>query len=71
MTPDSLNDDPRTLSMGQAKARLEQILLDVVASHVPWTITRDGEPVAVILATEDYADLKGELAALARDLEIT
>ncbi len=47
-----------------ARKQWREILDDVVSGSSDVTITRYGEPVAVLIPAEDYADLAGELEEL-------
>jgi antitoxin YefM len=46
-----------TQSLASVKAHFSQVIDDVVGTHERVTVTRNGSPVAVILAVEDYESL--------------
>ncbi len=47
-----------------AQARLEEMIGEAITTDHPVTLTRDGEPVAVLLAVEHYESLVETLAVL-------
>jgi len=46
-----------TQSLATVKANLSRVIDEVAGTHQRVTITRNGSPVAVILAVEDYESL--------------
>ena len=46
-----------TRSLAAVKAHFSQVIDDVASTHERVTVTRNGSPVAVILAAEDYESL--------------
>jgi antitoxin YefM len=46
-----------TQSLATVKARFSQVIDEVAGTHERVTVTRNGSPVAVILAVEDYESL--------------
>ena len=54
----------KQVTSGEARKQWREILDDVVSGSSDVTITRYGEPVAVLIPAEDYADLAGELEEL-------
>ncbi|MBI3823350.1 MAG: type II toxin-antitoxin system Phd/YefM family antitoxin [Planctomycetes bacterium] len=56
----------KTASIAQVKARLDSYLKDRDAT--PMVVTRNGKPVAVLLAVNDDGDVKGLLASKPRKL---
>jgi antitoxin YefM len=53
-----------TISLVDAKARLSAVLDDVESTHERYTITRNGKPVAVIIAVDDMEGLMETLDIL-------
>lgn len=51
-------------SLAMVKAHFSQVIDDVAGTHERVTVTRNGSPVAVILAVEDYESLMETLAIL-------
>lgn len=51
-------------SLAAVKAHFSQVIDDVAGTHERVTITKNGSPVAVILAVEDYESLMETLAIL-------
>ena len=47
----------RTVALSEAKARLSEIMKEVVESRDTVTITRGGTPAGVLLSTEEYESL--------------
>jgi prevent-host-death family protein len=54
----------KQVTSGDARKQWREILDDVVSGGSDVTITRYGEPVAVLIPAEDYEDLAGELEEL-------
>ena len=50
--------------LARVKAHLSALLEDVVRTHEQYTVTRNGQPVAVILAADDYESLMETIALL-------
>jgi prevent-host-death family protein len=46
-----------TQSLAAAKAHFSQVIDEVTGTHERVTVTKNGSPVAVILAVEDYESL--------------
>ncbi|GAB3345313.1 type II toxin-antitoxin system Phd/YefM family antitoxin [Modestobacter lapidis] len=53
-----------TLSLAAVKARFSQVIDDVAGTHERVTVTKNGSPVAVILAVDDYESLMETLGIL-------
>lgn len=53
-----------TISLVDAKARLSAVLDDVESTHERYTITRNGKPVAVVIAVDDMEGLMETLDIL-------
>lgn len=53
-----------TQSLASVKARFSQVIDEVAGTHERVTVTRNGSPVAVILAVEDYESLVETLEIL-------
>jgi antitoxin YefM len=53
-----------TQSLASVKAHFSQVIDDVVGTHERVTVTKNGSPVAVILAVEDYESLMETLEIL-------
>lgn len=51
-------------SLAAVKAHLSQVIDEVAGTHERVTVTRNGSPVAVILAVEDYESLMETLEIL-------
>ena len=58
----------RTEPLASVKARLSAVVDEVARTHEQYTVTRNGAPVAVILAADDFEALM-ETLALLRDRE--
>ena len=50
--------------LASVKAHLSALLDEVARTHEQYTVTRNGQPVAVILAAEDYESLMETIALL-------
>jgi len=53
-----------TIPLTEAREKLSEIIDDVVAGGSPWTLTRHGRPVAVLLGHDDYEALVETLNVL-------
>ncbi len=53
-----------TQSLATVKAHFSQVIDDVAGTHERVTVTKNGSPVAVILAVEDYESLMETLEIL-------
>jgi prevent-host-death family protein len=53
-----------TQSLAVVKAHFSQVIDEVAGTHERVTVTRNGSPVAVILAVEDYESLMETLEVL-------
>jgi antitoxin YefM len=53
-----------TQSLAAVKAHFSQVIDDVAGTHERVTVTKNGSPVAVILAVEDYESLMETLEIL-------
>ncbi len=53
-----------TQSLAAVKAHFSQVIDEVAGTHERVTVTRNGSPVAVILAVEDYESLMETLEIL-------
>jgi prevent-host-death family protein len=54
----------KTAPLAAVKAHLSALVDEVVRTHEQVTITRNGEPVAIVLALEDYESLLETLSLL-------
>jgi prevent-host-death family protein len=54
----------RTQSLAAVKAHFSQVIEEVAGTHERVTVTKNGSPVAVILAVEDYESLMETLEIL-------
>jgi prevent-host-death family protein len=54
----------KTAPLADVKAHLSALVDEVVRTHEQVTITRNGQPVAVVLSLEDYESLVETLALL-------
>jgi antitoxin YefM len=54
----------KTAPLADVKAHLSALVDEVVRTHEQVTITRNGEPVAIVLALEDYESLLETLSLL-------
>jgi antitoxin YefM len=50
--------------LASVKAQLSALLDEVARTHEQYTVTRNGQPVAVILAADDYESLMETIALL-------
>jgi antitoxin YefM len=50
--------------LASVKAHLSALLDEVARTHEQYTVTRNGQPVAVILAADDYESLMETIALL-------
>ena len=50
--------------LASVKAHLSALLDEVARTHEQYTVTRNGQPVAVILAADDYESLTETIALL-------
>ena len=50
--------------LASVKAHLSALLDEVARTHQQYTVTRNGQPVAVILAADDYESLMETIALL-------
>ncbi|MCZ2860781.1 type II toxin-antitoxin system Phd/YefM family antitoxin [Blastococcus sp. VKM Ac-2987] len=53
-----------TQSLAAVKAHFSQVIDDVAGTHERVTVTKNGSPVAVILALEDYESMMETLEVL-------
>jgi antitoxin YefM len=53
-----------TQSLAAVKAHFSQVIDDVAGTHERVTVTKNGSPVAVILAVEDYESMMETLEIL-------
>jgi prevent-host-death family protein len=56
----------KTLSLTDVKARLSEVIDEVVATHERVTVTRNGRPVAVVISVDDLEAVE-ETAAILSD----
>jgi antitoxin YefM len=54
----------RVEPLARVKAHLSALLDEVSRTHEQYTVTRNGQPVAVILAADDYESLMETIALL-------
>ena len=54
----------RTLPLSEVKAKLSEVVDEVVTTHERVTVTRNGRPVAVVLSTDDLQAIEETLAIL-------
>lgn len=54
----------RTLPLSEVKAKLSEIVDEVVTTQERITVTRNGRPVAVVLSTDDLEAIEETLAIL-------
>ena len=47
----------KTVRVSDAKARLSEIVNDIISSHEMYQISKDGLPAAVILSQQEYDEL--------------
>jgi antitoxin YefM len=60
-----------TQSLASVKAHFSQVIDDVAGTHERVTVTKNGSPVAVILAVEDYESLMETLEILSDRQAVT
>jgi prevent-host-death family protein len=53
-----------TQSLAAVKARFSQVIEEVTGTHERVVVTRNGSPVAIIMAVDDYESLMETLAVL-------
>jgi prevent-host-death family protein len=54
----------RTLPLSEVKAKLSEVVDEVVTTQERITVTRNGRPVAVLLSTDDLEAIEETLAIL-------
>jgi prevent-host-death family protein len=54
----------RTLPISEVKAKLSEVVDEVVTTQERVTVTRNGRPVAVVLSTDDLEAIEETLAIL-------
>jgi antitoxin YefM len=54
----------RTLPLSEVKAKLSEVVSEIVTTQERVTITRNGLPVAVVLSTDDLEAIEETLAIL-------
>lgn len=64
----------RTLPLSEVKAKLSEVIDEIVTTQERVTVTRNGRPVAVVLSTDDLEAIEETLAILSdpaamRDIE--
>lgn len=52
------------LPLSEVKAKLSEVVDDVVTTHERVTVTRNGRPVAVVLSTDDLEAIEETVAIL-------
>ncbi|MBO0801549.1 MAG: type II toxin-antitoxin system Phd/YefM family antitoxin [Nocardiopsaceae bacterium] len=56
------------LSIAEAKDKLSAVINDVASTHEHYTITRNGNPVAIVLPTDDLEALEETIFWLEREI---
>lgn len=54
----------KVLPLSEVKARLSEVVDEIVATHERVTVTRNGRPVAVLVSTDDLEAIEETLALL-------
>jgi antitoxin YefM len=54
----------KVLPLSEVKAKLSEVVDQIVATHERVTVTRNGRPVAVLLSTDDLEAIEETLAVL-------
>jgi antitoxin YefM len=54
----------KVLPLSEVKAKLSEVVDDVVTTHERVTVTRNGRPVAVVLSVDDLESIEETLALL-------
>lgn len=54
----------RVLPLSEVKAKLSEVVDDIVTTHQRVTVTRNGHPVAVVLSTADLESIEETIAIL-------
>ena len=54
----------RTLPLSEVKAKLSQVVDEIVTTQERVTVTRNGRPVAVVISTDDLEAIEETLAIL-------
>jgi len=54
----------KVLSLSEVKAKLSEVVDEIVTTHERVTVTRNGRPVAVVLSTDDLEAIEETVAIL-------
>ena len=54
----------RTLPLSEVKAKLSEVVDEIVTTQERFTVTRNGRPVAVMLSTDDLETIEETMAIL-------
>ncbi|MBT8164880.1 MAG: type II toxin-antitoxin system Phd/YefM family antitoxin [Acidimicrobiia bacterium] len=55
---------PKTLPLSEVKAKLSEVVDEIVTTQERVTVTRNGRPVAVVISTDDLEAIEETLAIL-------
>ncbi len=55
---------PKFLPLSEVKAKLSEVVDEIVTTHERVTVTRNGRPVAVVLSTADLEAIEETVAVL-------
>ena len=55
---------PKILSLSEVKAKLSEVVEDIVTTHDRVTLTRNGKPVAVLLSFDDLEAIEETVSIL-------
>jgi len=54
----------KTIPLSEAKAKLSEVVDEIVTTHERVTVTRNGRPVAIMLSTDDLEAIEETVAIL-------
>lgn len=54
----------KTMPLSEVKAKLSEVIDDVVATHERVTVTRNGRPAVVIVGTDDFEAIEETISIL-------
>lgn len=55
---------PKVIPLSEAKAKLSEVVDEIVTTHERVTVTRNGRPVAILLSTDDLEAIEETVAIL-------
>ncbi len=57
----------KTLPLSEVKAKLSEVIEEVVTTHERVTVTRNGKPAVVLVGTDDLEAMEETIAILSND----